>query len=522
MFFLYYLLPFIYSISNEIFYELCELENFLQNNVSEAALIAVPAISVAILLPLAVFLADENNINFPFDKNVVFDQVLRYKTLMVFILVDSFFLILNVRILIMLCSIGILVETGISAYRTYRWFCSNDDLGARATYKQEMRIYFLDSLKNVNKILETWNLVLFDDKFSSKNQYCLMDIYIRTYDKIPNTDYGLLRDTYLRFLLQNFEKINFSNDRVFEKLLKFSTGYYFALCPKDGRRHNEPLPFGLKEIFIKLMYVAISQNIYRDIIGYRFFEFIKEFSNNDSIDVEKFNEFFLSDFLNELEKSKVDPRLVWQYDYFNAFVVTRAKMENKETQESAISVFGAYYRFLCDKIIWSDDLEPSTVHVLEAATEHILKEIDIQFWFDMITFCNRSFGAYPDKDNYYSMVRSWCEHGRNYGLMGRTESFSIGAWKKSLDDDEVMQEINRKSAEINEKRYAETAYMVGFIKRWLWNPNECKKFLKEIKNIKNENIFKINTMEYDRLEILEWRFNQMLDFIKKENQRSRV
>lgn len=513
-----HLLLFICSISNEISYELCVLENFLQDNISESALIAVPAISVAILLPLAVFLADESNINFPFDKNVVFDQVLKYKTLMIFILVDSLLLILNARILIMLCSVGILIETGISVYRTYRWFCSYDSPGARATYKQEMRVHFLDSLKNVNEILETWELILFDDKLSSKNQHYLMDVYMKTYDKIPYEDYGLLRDTYLRFLLQNFEKINFSNSKVFEKLLKFSAGYYLVLCSKDGREYDGPFPFELKEIFIKLMRVAINQNIHHDIIGHRFFKFIKELSNDDSIDAGKFNEFFLNDFLNELEKSEVDSRLVWQYKYFDSFVVTRTRIEDRETRESTINIFLAYYKFLSHKITWRDDLESSTAHVLEAATEHILKGVDIRFWFDMITLCNRSFGTYQDKNNYYSMVRSWCEYERNYGLMGRTESFSIGVWKKSLDDKGVMQELNRKSAEINEKRYAETAYMVGFINRWLWNPNECKKFLEEIKNIKNENIFKIDTVEYSRLETLEWRFNQMLDFIKKEGQ----
>ena len=479
-----------------------DIEVFLDNNISEAALIAIPAISVAIILPIVVFLADKNNSEYPFDKNVIFKKILDYKILMGIILVTSIVLLLDIKILSLICTGVILVETAVVLFRAYKWFCSYEEIKYKMTYRQSMRIQFLESLNDVDEILETWNLILSDEDLYSKNQVGLVATFIKTSEILPDTVDNWSKSTYLRFFSQNIEKINFNDVKVFEKTVQFAGDYYRQEQQRNNSKDTFP-PYELKNIFLKLLHIAIDRDDHSRVMDYVFFNEVEKMSKGLGVDRDEFNESFLLDFLHELERSDANIFRIWQGKYLGSLIVTRERLENEETRKSAASIFQAYNTYMSNYVISYDDLEPRTVQVLEKSTEYILKDVDPYFWFDMMTFCCRSFADYQGKNIYYSMVRSWCENDRNYGLSGRMKSFSTKDFEKEFK-------------ESTEREYAETAYLAGAIHPWLRNPDECKKILKEIKNIKSERIFEKDSVKNGQLERLEGRFKYMLDFIKIE------
>ena len=114
------------------------------------------------------------------------------------------------------------------------------------------------------------------------------------------------------------------------------------------------------------------------------------------------------------------------------------------------------------------------------------------------------------------MIRNWCEISRQYGLCGRTKSFSTSVDASSWDSKKAREELERKIKESNDKESAETAYLLGIFHPWLWNIEECQNVLDEIKGIKNEGIFKEDSLELRRLEKLEARFKQIIEFINTE------
>ena len=496
------------------------LELFLDKYVSESILIAVPSISIAIIFPVAIFLAERDAL-FAFDKNVIFRRIFCYKMLVPMLLTDIVALLFNFKILSVVCSILIIAETGVISYRAYKWICSYEKMQIKMTYRQKMRIQYLGSLKDNGEILETWNLIFSDKELINKNQFGLVELFIRTFDMVSQSKNTWHKSILLRSLCQNLDKINFNNIKVYQQLVVFSGNYYCLEQQRRERNYCEFPPYELKEIFLKLLHMALENSDCFAAMHFTFFEQVNMLSNSKDVNREDFTQNFLNDFFHELERSDVDVFDIWHGDYLNSITVTRKKLEDKRTRNFTLAIFKTYDAFMRSRIYGNENSDSRKVYVLEKLTEYILKDTDPRFWFDMMTFCYWPFGECSGKTFYYSMIKSWCENERNFGLCGRLKTFVNDGTISMRDNKQSRNELNRKIQESDEKEFTETAYLVGVFNRWLWNPEECKKILKEIKTIRDERIFDSDTTKRHRLDRLEWCFNRMLKLIDDEKRESK-
>lgn len=506
-------------LGDSVYLLLSEIKDLLNCHLSEAGLVAIPAISVAMLLPIAIFLAEKNSDPmYSFDKNVIFRKIFHYKFFISVILINSFVLLFDIKILSLFCAIMTLIITGMLLMRAYKWFCSYEETNYKMTFRQMLRIQFLSSLNDVDEILETWNMILADKELSEKNQNGLIDVFIETSNKLPETLDDFSRSTLLRMLSQNIDKINFNNIKTFKTLLIYSEEYYRQ--EKSYREDYGTLPITeLKSIFMWLLRFAISDNNdYSKTYKYAFFDEIERFSKE--IGAADFDKVFLRDLLHELEKIEVDVFDLWNFsgEYLKNIVVTRSRLEEKSLGHLTSIIFGIYIDYALYHIQRYDDLPIKTRRALEKTTECILKEADPVFWFDMMTFCHRSFGQYPGKDTYCSMIMSWCINGRNYGESGRAQVFNNDIDIRNIDTWE--KELNYKMEEKRRDETMEAAFLVGCVDKWLWNPKECEKILKGIDAVEAEEVFQANSTEYIRLMQLRQRFSQMLEFIGNEEKKT--
>ena len=152
-------------------------ENILRfsENISKDALIAIPSIAVAILLPMVIFLVEREK--YPFDNMVIFEKIIRFKFFIVAIVVDVVCLVLPGQLFSLfslVLSIIVVIITITATIRTHKWICSFVDVSSLNSYHQKKKIEYLDALKNKAEIVQTWHLVFASNEIEELNQHGLI------------------------------------------------------------------------------------------------------------------------------------------------------------------------------------------------------------------------------------------------------------------------------------------------------------------------------------------------------------
>lgn len=460
---------------------------WLDENVSEAALIAVPAIIVAILLPLAIFLADRGEIQYSFDKNVIFRKILLFKVFIPTVLVTSVVLLLNYKPLSLVAVAVLLVETTCMLVRTYRWFCSYE-LSNTVNYRQKLRLDFLNGIKSQRELLETWGLILSDKDLAHKNQVGLMDAFIDAVKRIEDDEYGAAKSTLLRQLNGNLGKISFYNVDVFKKLVKFASGYYRQ--EREFREHNDVLasPYELRNLLMNLMQKAFEEKEYTSALSYVFFTEIEVVLQGSCDDLRG----FMRDLFASLETSSVNLFHLWQNKFLKELVVTDEALKNGKLKERTRIIFQSYLEYMMEKLMRLDELDDRKIQVLEKATEYILREVDPRLWLDLMSFCYMGLWVLLDgKDAMYSRIVAWCKIKTVVGAFGRMHVFS--RTDNGTSDDQKIREID-------DAERRETVYLAIKVQPWLGDEHELQKVLDTIHEIiRNEELGGSDTYEYNRL-----------------------
>lgn len=482
---------------------------------SKDALIAVPSIAIAILLPIVVFLIEREK--YPFDKSVVFRKVIYFKQIIFIVLANIVFLIIPGDFFLLCAiasSVATIVFTIIATVKTYRWVCSYDDPSDKESYQQKMRINYLNSLKNEPEIAQTWYLLLNNGKLKELNQYGIVDSFIMAANKIE-TQKDDKEKVGFSLLLNNFcdnlNNIRFTlND--YEKMVKYSLRYYEYEIKFRADSSKEFPPYGMKNLFWGLFKIATTNINDYNLYGYTFFKTINRKCTELKQGQGKFLEIFLVDLFLEFDKNSVDVFRIWNGDFFRRLTVTKEKLtsSDKETRQNTISIFNAYMVY-AQKYIQSYSDEKNS-KCLEGITEYVFRKIDPIFWFDINTLYGRMFGSIDD-NVYHSIVNSWCSNGRDFGLCGRGVSF-VSEMATDVSKEEKEKEIRDKLEEINKREQVETIYMLEIIFPWLKNDKEISNmeegidFCKKLKT--KDELYKT------RLNKLEYEFSQIKKYNKEK------
>ncbi|MDR1124049.1 MAG: hypothetical protein LBL61_05620, partial [Elusimicrobiota bacterium] len=272
---------------------------------SQAGLIAVPAIIVMLLIPIVLFIMNKPNL-YSFDKNILLDDIFMCKFLLPSIIIVSGLLCFSSSITFILpfqlLGITILLFRAlIILYKTNKWFRSAEEtindpiLSAKTeitTYKQSLRIKYLENIKSYSEKEDVWIDTLNDENFSKKNQQGLIEIFIRDIKEIKREgEFSDDLESLLLLLNNNFDKINLDS-KLFKKLAEYSINYYDDLQKYEENQKYFPHS-NQKKIFIKLLKKAITEGrFFRGI----FFNVVAEFAKKQG----DMRDFFIKDFFDDL------------------------------------------------------------------------------------------------------------------------------------------------------------------------------------------------------------------------------
>lgn len=106
-----------YLLSTDFRWQVAEANKYVTANLSEAALIAIPALIVALLIPVCIYYLENSKNDHRIHRRVILREVLLYRILLTTLLFESVFLVVDIRPLSLLGDVLLLQESSIVFYR---------------------------------------------------------------------------------------------------------------------------------------------------------------------------------------------------------------------------------------------------------------------------------------------------------------------------------------------------------------------------------------------------------------------
>lgn len=484
------------------------IERWLDGNISHEALIAVPALFVALLVPIAFFLMERQDL-YGFDKNVILDKVILAKWSIPLVFLVSISLLLNISTLSVLLCAFLLAMVIVVLFRVYKWMVSIEVLKYKTTYKQDMRLRFIRGIKNATEKVDIWAIILNDEKLMEKNQRGLVAEFIVAVKGLKDGKDTYPKTNLLGLMSRNVNKIDFADIKSYEDLVTYAIQYFPERRAVRAKRKQATdkdnldsyPPYTQRELAINLLKIALDKKI-SDIFDHIYFTAIKKYTAEDDVDEARFIRDFLPAYIHTVkENEEYSARELWQE--LSDWIVTKDLLSKKDTWDKTSNLLNAYMDAIGHDARLGTRLSDHETKVIDDVTECLLPNINPILWFDIITFYTSSYGLNEGEDSIHGMIRSYVSAGRNFGLAsGITTSY----W---IDDEDARMEDYR--AEF-QKQDEETIYILGLLFRWLYNPKETQKVLDQIKVIEDENLFEAKSIEARRLESLKLRFEKIQSY----------
>lgn len=488
------------------------IDNWLATNISLAALIAIPALFVALLIPIAFFLMGRDDL-YGFDNNVILEKIILVKVSIPLVFVTSIFLLFNTTILSVLSTVVLMIIVGMVLWRVYRWTTSLELNKFQTTYKQELRLQFICGIKNITQKVDLWAMILNDEKLLEKNQRGLVALFLATVRNMDGGDSNIPKTNLLMLMARNIERIDFADPKSYEDLVAYAIEYYQQrqntyAKNKQAKANNENTdpypPYSQRELALNLLKIALGGNT-RSLYDFLYFNTIKKYISQPDVNAAGFAGDFLPDYINVvMENESYDIRSLWQE--LPGWIITKDLLAKKETWPESSALLKAYHDSIIPVARLDTKLSSRQARVIDSITQNLLPNINLIFWFDIITFYNSGWGLDESKDNLHGQIRGHVSRGRNFGLV---QSFGLSDW---IEDE---QERYKSYATKSQSQDEETIFILGLIYRWLRNPEEIKKVLEQIAVIENEKLFTKGSKEGRRLESFKLRFEKIQAYTDK-------
>lgn len=491
---------------------LTDINTWIGANVSHEALIAVPALFVALLVPIAFFLMERQDL-YGFDKNVILDKIILAKLSIPLVMLCSILLVFNVPILTAAATSGLIIVIGIVLLRVYKWMASIEVLKYKTTYKQDMRLKFIRGIKNETEKVDTWAIILNDEKLLEKNQRGLVNEFVTAVSKMKDGKNSYPKSNLTGLMARNIRKIDFTDIQSFERLVEYSIQYFQER--RNAREKNKqakskddrasyPSHYQM-ELAYNLLRIALEKDT-NDIFDYLYFNTVKKYTAEQDVDEPGFIRDFLPGFINILkENEQYDPRSLWQE--LSDWIVTKDLLSNEETWPKSVAILNAYMETVGRDARSDVELSRGDIEVIDRVTEYLLPKINTSFWFDIVTLYNSGWGLDEGEDSIHGQLRSYASKRRSFGLFNM-----LGGSTDWVDDE--TERLKAYEIEAN-KQDEETIYILGLVYPWLRNPSELQKILDQIGILEKENIFEPDSREQRRLESIKARFDKMKSYTDK-------
>lgn len=493
-----------------------DIEQWLGDSMSYDALIAIPALFVALLIPIAFFLMERQDL-YGFDKNVILDKIILARISIPLVFLVSVVLVLKMKILSILFVMLLLCVAMCVLIRVYKWTASVEAMKYKTTYRQHMRLRFLRNIKSATTKVDIWTIILNDEELMEKNQRGLVSEFIEAANELSDSGDGYFRTNLLGLMNRNLSKIDFTDITSYESLVEYSVGYFSKRAEGDtqsgqaDRSHKTParrVRWGLARNLLRIA-LDTKNNIVCDGI---YFDAIKKYIKKEGINEAGFmcNLFdFMCDFLPTYisvakESGGYDAGgLRWLFEDS----IGAEDMPEEKTKEIPVGLLKTYLEAIKDDVQSSADLSMHEMRVINDVTGCLFPSIDFAFWFDIIAFYSPSYVQNQGEDSTCARIRNYVSSVRDFGLIGGI----------SIDDLAYYSGVLRveRYRKLFKKLDKETMYILMRLFDSLRDRDEIQKVLGEITNIIDEELFKGDSVEMLRLKLLKLRFEAMLSYIDK-------
>lgn len=488
------------------------LESWMDVHIAHDALIAIPALFVALLIPITFFLMERRDL-YGFDKNVILDKIIISRISIPLVIFASIALVFDSSILAALLCTLLLIAVAIVLTRVYKWMTAVEVLKHKTTYKQDMRLKFIRSIKNETEKVDTWAIILNDENLMEKNQRGIVNEFIVAVKSLKDGNNRYPRSNLLALMSRSVAKIDFSDVNSYEDLVTFSITYFADMrnarntnkaTKKKDNRVSYPSHYQM-ELALNLLKLALDKNI-NDIFDYLYFNSVKKYVARSDVDEASFAREFLPSYINIVRGNEdYDAKTLWQE--LSDWVVTKELLSDKSSWDKTIALLNAYMSSIGNHTRLDTDLTRHEAQVADDITEYILPNINVSFWFDIVTLYNSGWGLEDGEDSLHGQIRGHVSRRRDFGLFNALGG--AGYW---IDDEEERLKAYREEID---KQDDETIFILGLVYPWLRNPIELEKILAQILIIEKEGLFETESNEARRLESLRGRFEKIKAYTDK-------
>lgn len=402
------------------------LHKLLASAISLEALIAMAALMIAVLIPVALFLIESTRgSGFKWDQAVIAKRVLNSpRLLFAFFMLSTPLIFWNVQLnlkplLLVVFILGIVFVTK-TLFQAYKWMIVNES-GPKETYRTGMRLAYLRSL-GANDRAAVWSLTWIKN---DSDERALIDerVLIKTFlEQIRDTraTSESSRDM-LQIFFDYFDELRLGDPIIYEQLIQFAI--------KEGEGLISSTPTGVdvteysfrhtaRRLFFRIMKASMED----DFLSYMFYDQLKKVLSTIETDMQhKLLKVLSANFFPEDPTDGSDTP--WE-GFPDEWKVTFENLNN-ENKEVALIWLDAYMRWITSRKLEVSHDEFTIDRAADRATEKLLPRVEPMLWAKMIVLHWSPFGSNADEDFTTSQVRNFIEHSRTFGHMSRPGEFSL-------------------------------------------------------------------------------------------------
>lgn len=530
------------------------IETILEK-VSSSALIAIPAIAVALLLPLAFFLI-ENSGAFPFDRKLIVKDIIYFEPLMFLIIAESLLLCfadnhVSLKLLAIIIDGFLVIVTTLVISQSYKWLCSSDDKTIKTNYRQTLRIQYLISITNVDELYDTWMQILTSSNSDTrgkehqptnlpKNQTGLVDALARALqhlEKNPEADNDAMKHTaFVNTIIRNFDSFIFDNTEQYRKLIRYTTKF-----AKDQLAFEESPDSDEYMLFISSNKLNLLKRILKSTLKrpaylwrYTFFDELKEAANSmqDGRECRLFYQISLKEIFDLLDSNTQAISNLWNHMSFLKELALTDKHQIKQTNPKIEGLLHAYEMYLAESISsYIDGNKSKKGKALDLISSHIFKDIDLVFWFDTVTFFMLPAFGQDFQDAQEHRIRTWCQlkRERQFGQLSRIYAPFV-RHNPNLTDKERMRSFLKEEKKFHDRGQQIAMEVLNIYYKGIMDPDAIKRIDNVVTTlITNEKAEDTKRQSHDskwqqdntfrHLEILHESLRKMLDFIEEKKKK---
>ena len=465
------------------------IESLMKCLFSASAIIAVPGIIAALLIPIAIFVID-NNKNDDIDKDIITNKIFFAKWYVPYFIIGSLSLLVvdGARLLSLIYIVVLALFTMYILSRVYKWVSvkETEDKNDEFNFKQRMRYEFYTSQKNDSDRVKVWKIVL--ENLNSKNQSNLITALVDTLEQMDvGAAYKANQDRVIHILLANFDKLRFVDLDEFKKLVKFAFQFYVLENQREkGKKDGRPA-FAREQLLDKMLEYSVSKrNNNYSMHEYAFFEELDNILREDEIDFT----YFLTNMLNTLGETcvKYEKSVNSVFEY-NKFFKRIEIVQDSNLSDRDRKIINAYLNVTGDDVL-QNDIKGRDARVVDGITEKIFQGVDLITWFTFYTFEYCRIQFIDGKDELYSKIVTWCENHREVGVFGRMDSSVMSVDREEIKDDQEAHEyIMKQFAEQARRERFNAMKMVNAVFESYGSVEYFNNILATIKKIKQDKYF---------------------------------